>query len=995
METSRVIVATFIGLLLVACPEEPPSPADIKTTDVGTDLASGDVPGGADVGADTDDDVSCDPSTVCGACDAAQRECTPNAACNDATCGDCLAGYVDEGGTCVAAQFQDCATCAAQFRACDTVAGGTVCGDCIAGYGELAGACEPIPSCEETAPGSIVQQCDQLNRECVPATADAPAQCGDCITDYIEAVGLDGCIFADSCASDGDCAGTDVCIQLGADGDPLCQPAPCPDGEAWDRTTDSCRSCPSCAAGPALTGDVWPATDASGNCVCETNDGHFWDPSSSGIEGLPCDADGDGWTNAKLLQVLATASASQGAPADDWSLLLNVNCSPTTIDGITLVNEWGQSHPVTLTDLGVQTATLTLYESDRNDRDTDAMLPTLGDRPFAPEEVNALTKTCAAGVDLNDNGTSDAAESHDTTTGPSWQQAFNQLSHFGELFSTALVDQKLVITARSRCDAGAFPLGYPAGGSDYWRSCTRRRGADYVGDALGHDFASFDCSSPTGACVVPSPAAPTPGGVPPHGLCDNVSLASDAWRGMTHYAQFRCVTVRNTDTLSPGEIHVDQVLSADNAAPPAGDAGYHVNVCGLGQGTGTYECSVSSDAGAGAAALDQVVWVAQAFTDYNATAEYAGGCVNEWTEWPQLCPAYGATPGLNQGQGDPNAFGQISCSCPDGYQLQGDACVDIDECATNPCDTNAMCSNSDGSHSCECNAGFEGDGVTCTDIDECTTGAAGCWVGTYASATCLDTDGGFTCTCPVEHSDLSGGAGTDCSELPDEDLFGYYPLDAPETVFDDTASNDHDGSLYAPNSNSIELVTNRAGVDNKAWVFRADVDGGGTATVNYPPYIPEPGSNEDPYHFGGANPFTLSLWWADGELQGYSGGPMLETYGGGYMGIYIYGGDGDPWEVALSTNSNFTYWADTPLLSTGLSDGGWHHLAFVYSGTTITLIIDGDHVNAVSATTTWPGVDNWVLATEDQQATGQQRFDDIRIYRRALSAGSVTTLAGE
>ena len=39
--------------------------------------------------------------------------------------------------------------------------------------------------------------------------------------------------------------------------------------------------------------------------------------------------------------------------------------------------------------------------------------------------------------------------------------------------------------------------------------------------------------------------------------------------------------------------------------------------------------------------------------------------------------------------------------------------LDIDECLTNPCDTNARCTNTRGSFICQCNSGFAGNGFTC------------------------------------------------------------------------------------------------------------------------------------------------------------------------------------------------------------------------------------------------------------------------------------------
>ena len=40
--------------------------------------------------------------------------------------------------------------------------------------------------------------------------------------------------------------------------------------------------------------------------------------------------------------------------------------------------------------------------------------------------------------------------------------------------------------------------------------------------------------------------------------------------------------------------------------------------------------------------------------------------------------------------------------------------VDDDECASNPCDRNAKCTNNPGSFTCLCNNGYIGDGKTCT-----------------------------------------------------------------------------------------------------------------------------------------------------------------------------------------------------------------------------------------------------------------------------------------
>ena len=46
------------------------------------------------------------------------------------------------------------------------------------------------------------------------------------------------------------------------------------------------------------------------------------------------------------------------------------------------------------------------------------------------------------------------------------------------------------------------------------------------------------------------------------------------------------------------------------------------------------------------------------------------------------------------------------------------ACIDMDECLADPCDTNATCMNTIGSFVCTCNDHFSGDGFNCTRLCE-------------------------------------------------------------------------------------------------------------------------------------------------------------------------------------------------------------------------------------------------------------------------------------
>ena len=42
--------------------------------------------------------------------------------------------------------------------------------------------------------------------------------------------------------------------------------------------------------------------------------------------------------------------------------------------------------------------------------------------------------------------------------------------------------------------------------------------------------------------------------------------------------------------------------------------------------------------------------------------------------------------------------------------------IDINECDTSPCSSDATCSNTAGSFQCTCNNGYSGNGITCTGI---------------------------------------------------------------------------------------------------------------------------------------------------------------------------------------------------------------------------------------------------------------------------------------
>ncbi len=111
-----------------------------------------------------------------------------------------------------------------------------------------------------------------------------------------------------------------------------------------------------------------------------------------------------------------------------------------------------------------------------------------------------------------------------------------------------------------------------------------------------------------------------------------------------------------------------------------------------------------------------------------------------------------------------------TCVCIPGFTGDpSDACADIDACATNPCGTNAVCTDlptaatDAAGRTCACNFGFDGDpAAACTDVNACEAFACG------SNATCTDlpaaaTDAsGRTCAC---NFGFGGSASTGCTEI--------------------------------------------------------------------------------------------------------------------------------------------------------------------------------------------------------------------------------------
>ncbi|XP_034084331.1 thrombomodulin [Gymnodraco acuticeps] len=125
-----------------------------------------------------------------------------------------------------------------------------------------------------------------------------------------------------------------------------------------------------------------------------------------------------------------------------------------------------------------------------------------------------------------------------------------------------------------------------------------------------------------------------------------------------------------------------------------------------------------------------------------------------------------------------NYIGGFQCVCMDGYAPIGDQCVDVDECASAPCEH--LCDNTPGSYACSCYDGYKadpksmhkcklhcgveecpaecdpndkfqcycpegyiseerGEHTVCIDMDECEN--------LYCDQACKNTFGGYVCSC--------------------------------------------------------------------------------------------------------------------------------------------------------------------------------------------------------------------------------------------------------
>ncbi len=564
-------------------------------------------------------------------------------------------------------------------------------------------------TCDPEAPGSILQQCSDLGRECLEETP-GQAGCGDCLlASQVLDPDTGGCRDPIKCDSI-ECNSDQVCVE-GPGRDAYCS-SDCsgPNGEQGLISDDGiCILCPLCDE-PA-SGEDGPYLDSltrNGDCICKTRPNYYWSLAPIGVE--PCDADGDGWVRI---------GAQTSIDHDDVVISSNARCSLRRSEAFLLENEAGETLRLALAE------PVAMYESKRNDDqseiDDDPSAPAFFDgRSPQAAELNGLTKACVSGLaDYNENGLADVNEWHQMTPPASMNPAymlFVDFSYFIELHrgwyepgaaeSTSCVapaecpGHQVCEVITGQCQApGVYRIREKSRAADavsglavalvqdeadpnkgpYWRSCTRKLDSGYAGASSkqGMDYGRFSW---------------------------NQDELETNWHGMNHHSQFKCIKL-SADPDQPNEVERTEL----------GTMGYELNHCVATGSSGTspgvdarnpsdpdFSCLPLS--GEQVADLDNgdVRWAVQDYLRYEANEcdagtpeydcvdNYIRGCVNECAELVESCPTCSQTREACPGyQDDPvkgqcadieSDFGRLLCGCADhfgGEQCQL-ACPDTD-----------------------------------------------------------------------------------------------------------------------------------------------------------------------------------------------------------------------------------------------------------------------------------------------------------------------------
>lgn len=634
-------------------------------------------------------------------CEAEQRVCTSTG--GKASCGNCRDGFAEEDGRCREAKFCVALDCAAQQRTCEEAAGGqdAVCGDCRAGFvdnGDGACVADVNATCDPEGPDSIAARCQAEHRECVEDDAGLATCSGPCLAGFKAADPDDAtsaCVPVKTCADiQATCDG--VCVPHEHQ-DAECVENPCAPNEAFIPGAPAAEACVACNFEGVTGCTDRNFTRASGadECVCVTEKGYFWNPNRFPVAGPElCDKDGDGWVDKRAADFYTD-------PNGDPTLKEAANCDFQVIDRFILKNDIpnNAAREVTIAELtGGSMATVVLQESVRNDDAAHLQaaygageLPLFNGRALPAAALNSLTKACAnALADFNDNGQRDLTEFQPAGLASDPAGIFARMSYFMMLVDgrfEASADEgapgRYVITERLR--GGDLPLTYAADAGDFWQSCARFPDAIYkdanVSKKVGTDFARYS----------------TP---PSNHLITN----ANAWQGMNHNSQFKCINIVATEPSQEADKGPHVVLLAGlNAA----DSGYTVNRCSFdGQidtpddanpSTPRFSCApVAPGSVEPGVSWASVNYIRGPYSDARAlhapppgSYTYARGCADMCAVWrAPACTGFSENPADDSGKcyADPHDFGKQYCGCSMTYGGPGCdyGCASIEQVFSSP-----------------------------------------------------------------------------------------------------------------------------------------------------------------------------------------------------------------------------------------------------------------------------------------------------------------------
>jgi hypothetical protein len=551
------------------------------------------------------------------------RTCTPGGKNQDAVCGPCVAGYLEQVGNCIVQNGATCDAAAAKsiasacdgaHRVCQAQGTGAVCADCLAGFvlNATTGVCDPQKTCAELGCAATFQKCVDLPN----------GHCADCLEGYglDQATGL--CRKLKTCA-DITCKVGLVCEPASASADAYCH-VECKQGQLWAIST--CISCPNCAA-PGQKGTPWPTATQSGKCICETLPGFFFTESGD-VGTYTCDLDKDGWVRE---------SARVAIDSPDPVIVANARCSLGIIDRFVLQNERGDSYVSTLD------APLGLYETDRTD-DQGLLdlkpMPVYGanGRRLKAEELNRLTKYCVKDGDFNDNSINDADEWDRVTMPASFDPRllpFNKHAYFGELHRGYYVppatgEKYGSYHIREKKRPTEVAIEYPPAEKPVMAQCFVHPDPSFSASkpAIGLDFVRF---SPNGADPRPRDYGYS---TPPGPVT--------TWFGMTHHSQFKCLTIvdKGDPDLALPEEHPQKLTVAGlteidpNTTAPF--LRYTVNTCYAQPGSSNPDFGIANPADPNilctpstTVTAGTVAWAAVRYRPFYVDSDYKRGCVND------------------------------------------------------------------------------------------------------------------------------------------------------------------------------------------------------------------------------------------------------------------------------------------------------------------------------------------------------------------------------